>query len=49
MALEPTTEDTSPIDYRKAVKDYSLLISMLKWGAVIALMLGFLVMILLAN
>jgi hypothetical protein len=49
MALEPTTEETGPVDFRRAVKDYSLLISMLKWGAVIALCLGFLVMILLAS
>ncbi|WP_300974630.1 hypothetical protein [Sphingomonas sp. LHG3406-1] len=49
MAADPTTNDTSPVDYRKAVKDYSLLIAMLKWGAVIALILGFLVMIIIAN
>lgn len=49
MAAEPSSNDTSPVDYRVAVKDYSLLIAMLKWGAVISLILGFLVMIIIAN
>jgi len=49
MAADPTTNDTSPVDFNRAKEDYSLLIAMLKWGAVIALILGFLVMILLAN
>ncbi|GAA4009070.1 hypothetical protein [Sphingomonas humi] len=49
MAAEPTTDTDSPVDFNRAKEDYSLLITMLKWGAVIALLLGFLVMILLAN
>jgi hypothetical protein len=49
MAADPTSNDSSPIDFKKAVKDYSLLIAMLKWGAVIALITGFLVMIIIAN
>lgn len=49
MAAEPTSNDSSPIDFKKAKADYSLLIAMLKWGGVIALILGFLVMIILAN
>ncbi|GAA4040556.1 hypothetical protein GCM10022281_21890 [Sphingomonas rosea] len=49
MAADHTTDDTNPVDFRRATKDYSLLISMLKYGAVIALILAFLVMILLAS
>jgi hypothetical protein len=49
MAAEPTSNDTSPIDFKKAREDYSLLITMLKWGAVVSLILAFLVMIILAN
>ena len=49
MAAEPTTNDTSPVDFKKARQDYSLLIAMLKWGGVVALILAFLVMIILAN
>lgn len=50
MAAEPTTtDDNSPVDFNRAREDYSLLIAMLKWGAVIALIIGFLVMILLAS
>lgn len=49
MAVEPTSNDTSPVDFDKHAKDYSLLISMLKWGAVLALITGFLVMIIIAN
>lgn len=49
MAAEPTSNETSPVDFNRAKDDYSLLIAMLKWGGVIALILGFLVMILLAS
>jgi hypothetical protein len=49
MAAEPTTNSDSPVDFNRAKEDYSLLITMLKWGGVIALLLGFLVMILLAS
>jgi len=49
MAAEPTSNDQSPVDFDKHAKDYSLLIAMLKWGAVIALMLGFLVMIIIQD
>jgi maltodextrin utilization protein YvdJ len=49
MAAEPTSNSDSPVDFKRAKEDYSLLITMLKWGAVIALILGFFVMILLAS
>jgi hypothetical protein len=49
MAAEPTSNDTSPVDFKKAKEDYSLLIAMLKWGAVGALITGFLVMIIIAS
>lgn len=49
MAAEPTSNETSPVDFNRAKEDYSLLITMLKWGAVIALIIGFLVMILIAS
>lgn len=49
MAAEPTSNDTSPVDFKKHAKDYSLLIAMLKWGAVTAIIIGFLVMIIIAN
>ncbi len=49
MAAEPTSNDTSPVDFKKARQDYSLLIAMLKWGGVAALILAFLVMIIIAN
>ena len=49
MAAEPTSNSDSPVDFNRAKEDYSLLITMLKWGAIIALLLGFLVMILLAS
>ena len=42
MAAEPTNNETVQVDFDKHAKDYSLLIAMLKWGAVIALILGFL-------
>lgn len=49
MAAEPTSNDTTPVDFKKAREDYSLLIAMLKWGGVISLILAFLVMIIIAN
>ena len=49
MATEPTSNSDSPVDFNRAKEDYSLLITQLKWGVVIALLLGFLVMILLAS
>lgn len=49
MAAEPTSNTDSPVDFNRAKQDYSLLIALLKWGVVIALILGFLVMILLAS
>ncbi|GAA4016827.1 hypothetical protein GCM10022280_14890 [Sphingomonas swuensis] len=49
MAAEPTSNGESPVDFNKHAKDYSLLIMMLKWGAVTALILGFLVMIIIAD
>jgi maltodextrin utilization protein YvdJ len=49
MAVEPTSNSDSPVDFNRAKEDYSLLIAMLKWGAVIALIIGFIVMILLAS
>jgi hypothetical protein len=49
MAAEPTSNETSPVDFTRAKADYSLLITMLKWGAVSALIIGFLVMIIIAS
>lgn len=49
MAADPTSNSDTPVDFNRAREDYSLLIAMLKWGAVIALIIGFLVMILLAS
>ena len=49
MAAEPTTNDSSPVDFQKHANDYSRLIFMLKWGAVAALIVGFLVMIIIAK
>lgn len=49
MAAEPTTNDSSPVDFQKHANDYSRLIFMLKWGAVAALIIGFLVMIIISN
>ena len=49
MAAEPTTTDSSPVDFKKHADDYSRLIFMLKWGAVASLIIGFLVMIIIAN
>ncbi|NJC06263.1 hypothetical protein GGQ97_002056 [Sphingomonas kaistensis] len=49
MAAEPTSNTDSPVDFNRAKEDYSLLITMLKWGAVTALIIGFLVMIILAS
>jgi hypothetical protein len=49
MAADPTSNETSPVDFKKAKEDYSLLIAMLKWGGVISLILAFLVLIIIAN
>lgn len=49
MAAEPTSNTDNQVDFNRAKEDYSLLITLLKWGVVIALCLGFLVMILLAS
>ena len=49
MAVEPTSNSDSPVDFGRAKEDYSLLITMLKWGAVSALIIGFLVMIIIAS
>ena len=49
MAETNHSDDSSPVDFKKHAADYSLLISMLKWGGIIAILLGFLVMFLLAN
>lgn len=49
MAADPTNNETSPVSYKEAVKDYSLMITMLKWGAVLALIVAFLVLIIIAN
>jgi hypothetical protein len=50
MAAKPTTtNDQSPVDFDKHAKDYSLMISMLKWGAVIAFITGIAVMIIIAS
>ena len=49
MAAEPTTNDSSPVDFKTHANDYSRLIFMLKWGAVAAVILGFLVMIIISN
>jgi len=49
MAAEPTSNTDNPVDFNRAKEDYSLLITLLKWGVVTALCLGFLVMILLAS
>jgi hypothetical protein len=46
---EPTSTDTSPVDFKQAKRDYGLLIGMLKWGAVISLIIGFLVMIIISD
>lgn len=49
MAIEPTSNDSSPVDFDKHAKDYGLLITMLKWGAIISLILGLLVMIIIKD
>ncbi len=49
MADANTTDSQSPVDYGKHKRDYALLISMLKWGGLISILLAFLVMIILAN
>lgn len=49
MAAKETSTDSSPVDFETHAKDYSLMIAMLKWGAVIAVLTGFAVMIILAN
>lgn len=49
MADANATDSQSPVDYGKHKRDYALLISMLKWGGLIAVLLAFLVMIILAN
>lgn len=49
MAGEPINNETASVDFNKHAKDYSLLIAMLKWGAVTALIIGFLVMIIIAD
>ena len=49
MAAEPTTDSDNPVDFNRAKEDYSLLIFMLKWGAVTAIIIGFLVMIIIAS
>lgn len=49
MAAEPTTNDSSPVDFSKHARDYSLLIAMLKWGGIAAFLTGILVMIIIAN
>lgn len=50
MAAEPTTSsDNVEVDFKKHARDYSLLIAMLKWGAIAAFIIAMLVMIILAN
>jgi hypothetical protein len=49
MSAEPTSNETGPIDFKKAKADYSLLIAMLKWGGVASLIVAFLVLIIIAN
>nr|WP_314444901.1 hypothetical protein [uncultured Sphingomonas sp.] len=49
MAAEPTSNSDNPVDFNRAKEDYSLLITMLKWGAVTAILIGFIVMIIIAS
>ena len=36
LTADPISNDTSPVDFNRAKEDYSLLIAMLKWGAVLS-------------
>jgi hypothetical protein len=49
MAGNQTGNDGVEVDFKKHARDYSLMISMLKWGAVLALLVGLFVMIIISN
>ncbi|WP_114227929.1 MULTISPECIES: aa3-type cytochrome c oxidase subunit IV [Sphingomonas] len=49
MAIHTSDEISGPVDYKVHARDYAKVISMLKWGAVIAFILAMLVMVLLAS
>ena len=49
MAGDQTGNDGAQVDFKKHANDYSLMIWMLKWGAVLALLIGLMVMVIISN
>lgn len=49
MAVEPATDQVHSDDLQAHVRDYSGFIRMLKWGAIISFVIGFIVVILISN
>lgn len=49
MANENIAETNTPVDFKKHARDYSLLIAMLKWGAVAAFLIAMLVLFIIAD
>lgn len=49
MAVEPATDEAPKQDVQAHVRDYSGFTRMLKWGAIISFVIGFIVVILISN
>lgn len=49
MAGNQTGHEGGQVDFKTHARDYGRMIAMLKWGAVAAVLIGFLVLIIIAN
>ena len=48
MAVEPATNEAQPEDFEAHVRDYSGFIKLFKYGAIISLITGFIVILLIS-
>lgn len=49
MAAKQTGNEGAQVDFKSHARDYSLMIAMLKWGAIAALLIGLFVLIIISN
>ena len=49
MAGNQTGHEGGQVDFKTHARDYGRMIAMLKWGAVAAVLIGFMVLIIIAN
>ena len=49
MAIHTSDDTSGPVDFKVHARDYAKVIGLLKWGAVVAFILAFAVMIILAS